>query len=264
VRSELKIHGLTSLLIPLFSLLKEMKHKKHAAITRPSFGKFSRNEWAIIGIPCIKIQHLAKQIISQLSQNWKLAYVDADHTSSDEEAKNGGDLNSMLTYGAFLEYTDKITHHRFDSKGEMEQFQICPRFNEVDAVIVNGNHFKAKAQVVVIDSKKEDSLRRKLDQLTDVQLILLAEGMETPFKFLRNEIENIDSIPTFRLEDAASIISFFEEKMKAAQPKLNGLVLVGGKSQRMGKDKGLLDYHGQPQRLHMAAPRPTFPIVIPN
>ncbi|MBX2844252.1 MAG: NTP transferase domain-containing protein [Flammeovirgaceae bacterium] len=31
-------------------------------------------------------------------------------------------------------------------------------------------------------------------------------------------------------------------------PILNGLVLVGGKSSRMGQDKGLLNYHGIPQR----------------
>ena len=35
-------------------------------------------------------------------------------------------------------------------------------------------------------------------------------------------------------------------------PPLYGLVLAGGKSQRMGKDKGQIDYHGKPQRLFMA------------
>lgn len=34
---------------------------------------------------------------------------------------------------------------------------------------------------------------------------------------------------------------------------LNGLVLTGGKSERMGQDKGSLDYHGKPQRLYLAA-----------
>ncbi|RYD55990.1 MAG: molybdenum cofactor guanylyltransferase [Sphingobacteriales bacterium] len=33
--------------------------------------------------------------------------------------------------------------------------------------------------------------------------------------------------------------------------KLYGLVVCGGKSSRMGTDKSMLDYHGQPQRYHL-------------
>ena len=32
---------------------------------------------------------------------------------------------------------------------------------------------------------------------------------------------------------------------------MNALILVGGKSSRMGTDKGLLDYHGKPQREYL-------------
>ena len=229
-----------------------MKHQKHTNLTRPSLGQFCRNEWAIIGTPCGKIQRLAQHIISALAQNWKVAYVDADHASADDEAEQGGDPNSMLGHGAVLEYTDKITHHRFDLKGEQGPFQMRPKFNGVDGIIVNGNHFKAQSQVVVVDPKKEDSLRRKLDRLTNVELILLTEGVDGPFDFLRNGIEGIENIPTLQFSDIESIKAFFLEKMNAARPQLNGLVLAGGKSQRMGEDKGLLDFHGQPQRLHMA------------
>ncbi|HDZ15447.1 hypothetical protein LCGC14_1496470 [marine sediment metagenome] len=34
-------------------------------------------------------------------------------------------------------------------------------------------------------------------------------------------------------------------------PKIYGLVLAGGKSTRMGKDKGMIQYHGMPQREYL-------------
>ena len=32
---------------------------------------------------------------------------------------------------------------------------------------------------------------------------------------------------------------------------MNALILIGGKSSRMGTDKGLLNYHGKPQREYL-------------
>ena len=224
-----------------------MKHQKHTAITRPAYGTFGRNEWAIIGTPCGNVQQLANQLINALSEKWKIGYVDADHHQSAV-----GSQQSAVEAGAELEYTDKISHHRFELKEKLDFFQYRPFFNNMDAVIVNGNHFKAKQQIVVIDKKKEDSLKRKLDRLTDVQLILLTEGINESYDFLKENIADINKIPVLKINEINEIVYFLKNKLNAAVPPINGLVLAGGKSQRMGKDKGMLNYHGMPQRQYMA------------
>ncbi len=217
-----------------------MKHQKHAAITRPAYGTFSRHEWAIIGTPCGQIQLLADKLIEALSKSWKIGYVDADHQASDFDT------------GATMKYTDKISHHRIELQEKLDVYQFRPLFNNMDAVIVNGNHFKAKHQIVVIDPKKEESLSRKLDRLTDVQLILLTEGLSGPYDFLKKHIPNIEDIPVLNYSDTGGVIDFFKQKLRQTIPPVNGLVLAGGKSQRMGQDKGLLEYHGVPQRRYVA------------
>ncbi len=224
------------------------KHQKHAKLTRPNYGEFGRNEFSIIGTPCGDIQRLAAELTKELSKNWKIAYVDADHKSADEEAAQEQIPKTAFEHGAFLEYTDKITYHRFDTKTKLDTYQYRTFFNETDLVLVNGNHFKAKKQIVVIDPSKADSLKRKLDRLTDVQLFLFAEGVSEIFDFLKKHIPNYREIPAFQFSEFQKMSFFLKNQIGESIPPLMGLVLAGGKSIRMGKDKGALNYHGKPQR----------------
>ena len=223
-------------------------HQKHAKLKRPALGQFARQEWAVIGTPCGEIQRLADGLIARLHERWKVAYVDADHAKADSSATA---LPGKIGQGAQLVYTDRIHYHQLEWQGETGPFQFRPLFNATDAAIVNGNHFTARQQIVVIDPRKAESLSRKLDRLTDVQLILYASGGEEIPDFLRSAIPKLSDLPAFRLEEVDAIADWLERQLLTSLPPVRGLVLAGGKSVRMGQDKGLLDYHGAPQREHL-------------
>ncbi|NET34074.1 MAG: NTP transferase domain-containing protein [Cyanothece sp. SIO1E1] len=231
---------------------KKQKHQKHAKLTRPAIGQFGRKEWAIIGTPCGNIQQLSYQLIEEMSNAYRMAYVDADHASGDEEKLADSPIENAMDAGAQVEYIDKIHFHRFDKREQMDVFQYREQFQGVDGVIVNGNHFLAKQQIVVVDPKKEASLKKKLDRLTDVRLFLLVEGVSTVPAYLQEAVEEWKEKPVLALTDTAGIAQLLLEDLKASVAPVKGLVLAGGKSQRMGSDKGLLTYHGKPQREHMA------------
>ncbi len=225
------------------------KHQKHTALTRPNFGNFSRQEWAILGTNCGSIQKLSRAIIKNLSNDYDFGYVDADHKNANDEMDTS--TENALNSGANLEYMDMIDYHRFDTKNEFNQFQYRQWFKEQDAVLINGNHFKGKKQIVVIDQKKKDSLNRKLDRLTDVQMILFTEGETEVYDFLKEHLANWKDIPSFQISQVAEISNWIAQQLVENIPPVYGLVLAGGKSQRMGKDKAALNYHGVPQVKHV-------------
>jgi molybdopterin-guanine dinucleotide biosynthesis protein A len=222
------------------------EHKKHTDLVRPALGNFGRNEWAIVGAPCVFIKALAVNVISALSSVYKCAYADTSH--NDEVILAPG----RLAHGAFLEYTDQINHQQFNYSAKPTHFQQRQQFNDADLILVNGNHQQAKSQIVIIYNTKAASLEKRLSQLTNVELILLADNVDDVFDFVKEALPYWQDIPMYHLDETDKIIAFFEAKMRLAKPVLNGLVLAGGKSMRMGFDKGAVKWFGKEQRYHMA------------
>jgi molybdopterin-guanine dinucleotide biosynthesis protein A len=222
------------------------KHKKHTDLARPAFGNFGRNEWAIIGGPCTTIKLLSDQIINTLSSEYRCAYVDTAH--NDDIAL----LPGRLANGAVLDYSDQINYTQLNYKTTFNAFKLRETFAGADLVIANGNHHQAKAQVVIIYENKRSSLQKRVEQLTNVQMILLADNAEDVFDFIKEAVPNWKELPVYRMDETVKIITFFKDKLQAAKPKLNGLVLAGGKSERMGFDKGSVNWHGKEQRYFMA------------
>lgn len=221
---------------------------KHAALARPTIGEFGRHELAILGAPCGKIKDLVARLLPHLAPALSVGYVDADHATADADDTAGASL--MLQAGATAELTDKIQFRRLDQPRVMDKFSQPEWLAHQSLVLVNGNHFRAKQQIIILDPAKP--LDRKLDKLTDVQLILrLSSEQELP-EYLATHLSQAEPIPVLNLSDEAAIAAFIKQWWQASAPPLRGLVLAGGQSQRMQTDKGRLRYHGQEQREHAA------------
>lgn len=213
------------------------KHQKHVALAKPRYGEFGRHELAILGTSCGTIQELAEQLTRQLPSSYHLAYVDKEHSDGQGE---GLDMVSFLEKDQFT---------RMDSHRPLSSFDKKRLFNSEDLVLINGNHFAGKHQIVVIDPNK--SLEKKIDRLTDVQLILL-KNPEVPVPdFLKEHLPNWQELPLFNLSEIEAIAAWVRNWLGQRLAPVKGLVLAGGESQRMQKDKGELIYHGKSQREHV-------------
>lgn len=218
--------------------LKE--HSKHTKLVRPSGGKFGVTELAFLGAPCGVIQDLTRKIAAAKSDQYRIGYVDADH----------GDGAAPSDFHRV--YTDKISMHALQFAHSDLTYDFRSVFADSDVVLINGNHFPAHQQVVIINAKKEESLSRKLDRLTDVKLILLDEGMSAPFDFIQEHLKEQPNVPILKIDDLDGILDFLDKAVANAKPRIKGLVYAGGLSMRMGRDKGAINYHGKPQREHIA------------
>ena len=220
-----------------------MAHQKHAKLAKPIGGKFGRLELGILGTPCGEIKNLAEQIIRELGSQYKIGYVDADHAKADHKDQGINEVR-MLASGGSRVFTNKISFGRLDSSTVEEAFTMREQFSDCDLVIVNGNHFEADAQIAVSDSRKD--LQKKKSKLTNVVLVI-ENDLEAP-----QELEIASETKVLNFADKDSIVEFVKDFVATSLPAVNGLVLAGGKSTRMGHDKGLIEFHGQPQREYAA------------
>ena len=211
-------------------------HKKHADLQKPALGKFARNEVALLGTTCEVITQWA-YLLQQALAPARVVYADANHhpaESSDFMAR----------------WTDNQHHVNLDRQAAGDIIDRHLALSQTDLVVVNGNHFEASQQIIFCDPDKEASLRKRASQLTDVMAIITTSRCQSVPDYVQDILENWTDLPVFNEQNIGDLIHLIQTKVLTTPP-MKALIMAGGKSVRMGKDKTHIHYHGKPQFAHI-------------
>jgi len=214
-------------------------HNKHSKLVRPEIGNFHRCEWAILGSNCSTIQELANFILMKLQEQFFGGFLDMKHEEENQE-----------------EYCGKLIIEHSNACREIKTSKNNPSipftdWAAQDYLLINGNHYTAQNQIVIIDQLKEKSLKKRAAQLTNVALLIQTSENQLP-EYVKELIPNWQTIQLVHINQKEQIAEFIFHKIKNQIPPLKGLVLAGGKSTRMGEDKSELCWHNKAQKYHVA------------
>ena len=184
-----------------------------------------KRELALYGTNCEEINKWVNYF--QLEVNQRLAYVDASHAEGNSEGSVG--------------ITTHENHFILQEETGLDQTVL----QEFDGALVNGNHHAASNQIIFVNLEKEKSLVKRSAEMTHVLAVVLPEGMTEVPAYVQPFLQPETKIFMLKEEVLEFVSMFFEVA------PLKALVLLGGKSSRMGEDKGLIQYHKRTQAEHL-------------
>lgn len=213
----------------------DKKHQKHANITKKYNDTFATNEVAILGAKCGIIADLVYKVSKNLT-TYNLAYFDASHAKD-------------VALNTLSEYT---FHHegnlQLNTVSTINKFEQRLQFINHDFVFINGNHYQGSKQILILDSEKEASIKKRMDQITNIQFVIKLNPDTPYFDCLKEKFPHIENITSYLIDEVDKITKHIHNLIKENIAPVKGLVLTGGKSTRMGTDKSELNYYGKPQK----------------
>ncbi len=186
---------------------------------------------------------LLTKLIGLFSKKFKVGYIkhDAHHFEMDQKGKDTFLAAEAGAHQIAISSPQKMAILTNDCE---DSFALRQRFLDSDFVFVEGYKHSLCHKILMWTGGHEDqALLEKYLKEGDQLLAIVGEALESP----------CSEVPYFHRDDIEEIYSFIHEyfEKKVAKRPLLGLVLGGGLSSRMGKDKGTLSYHGQSQVEHL-------------
>ena len=213
-----------------------INHQKHTKLIRRNYGKYASNEISFLGAKCSIISNLVHKAAKKHQKTSKIAYLDASHN---------GEIEASIL--------DTFTFHHsgnldVNSATDLNPYNSLIQLSQYDLVCINGNHYQGEKQVLILDNEKEASVLKRLDQLDNIQFVIKVNENAKYFDFLIEKYPTIKNLNCYLIDEIDKISDHIGALIQEQIAPVQGLILAGGKSTRMGTDKGLLEYHGVSQR----------------
>ena len=210
-------------------------HSKDGRFDRPQMGIYHPYEFFFCGFSNSGKTTLMSKVISRLSSKYDIACVKhcSHRYNFDREGKDSWHFTKAGAQHVMLNAPGKWTSH---TQSDFSKFEFNEQLRNADFVLAEGAKEQPGDKILVLDR--------------DLKIIeALKEGELTQVKALAGEVrpEEDFGLPFFHRDDIDAISEFILEKLKSNTPQLKALLLTGGKSSRMGKDKAYLEYVGKPQ-----------------
>lgn len=198
--------------------------------------RFHPFEIALCGSSNLGKTTLAEKLVAALRGKFDIGYLKSDAHKYQID-KEGKDTWRLSKAGAQTVAINDMKSFARVSHNPPNESCLKTQFLNNDILIVEGYKQTNIPKLVFCDERAMDMYAR--GELKNV----LGFVDRTAGK------EYIDGLPVFSRDDAKSIASFLANRLnkQAYSAPLYGLVLAGGRSARMGSDKGALVYEGAPQ-----------------
>ena len=221
-------------------------HTKHPKIQQNKLGAFGRYEVRIYGSPCDQIKNFALKAAAAFHHDFSTAYVDYDHDYLDPPFPNTSRPEVFD-----LSLNDQDTTWQIQKTKEHLDFDHRLASKHIDLAFINANHpwpkpTESSLNLLLFSNKKWARLKEKNKGFDSIDLVVFLDQKPVDFHDFVPE-----GTPEFDVQSEGAWFSFLSSKIRPAE--LHALILSGGKSQRMGQDKGQLNYHGVDQRHHLDA-----------
>lgn len=168
---------------------------------------------------------------------------DAHGFSMDQAGKDTDRLRESGAQSVMIHHSEQtaVLHAGAPRWGEFEQV-----FADCHLLLVEGHKSLSLPKIVLLDQQDNMLNSLKAGEISAVEALV---GFESSCPELP---PSLSATPYFQRDDLNGILAFVREYfIRQLKRPIYGLVMAGGYSMRMGRDKALLDYHGVPQLQHL-------------